>query len=182
MGGAAVAKYYRISLNCARVRTIGSVSKDYGFIRILPLKGTITKKSFFGIKHVPVIEYEGHFSVIVEQVDDYFEDIVLRRKIFFDPNGLRDVTSASFDELISNLNYGLTCFCSTKIEPEVALYYKNIIESDVNILNKYKSELAEIARKETVIAELVKRLDLENSSKDEKSNNDVKKRILNKSA
>ena len=73
---------------------------------------------------------------------------------------------------MSNLKFGLTCYYAMEIESEVAIYYKNIIESDINIFNKYKSELAEIAGKKNIINELVNRLDIESSNKS-------KKRVLN---
>ena len=165
-------KYYRISLNCARVRTISTFSNDYGFINVLPIKRIKEKKGFFGIKHIPVIEYEGHFSVIAEQVDDHLEDIIFRKRIDFDPNGIRDITKASFDELLDSLKRGLTCYNMIEIEPELALYYSEIIKSDSNILNKYNKELTEIEKRENVIQELVYRLDLEEANS--------KKKVLNR--
>lgn len=175
-------KYYRVLLNCARVYNIGSKCSSCGFINIMPLKGTITKKSIFGKKYIPTIEYKGKYLVIAKQVDDHLEDIVLNRKISFDPNGIQDITKASFDELMCNLTHGLSCYSMVEIEPEIAEYYKNIIESDINILNKYEDELSKIARKENVINELVNRLDNSDTRSDKDNNKNVKKRVLGKSA
>ncbi len=167
-------KYYRISLNCARVRTIESFSNDYGFINVMPLKGTVEKKGLFGVKYIPVTKYEGRFSVIAEQIDDHFEDIVLGKRIDFDPNGIRDITTASFEDLLNNLKRGLTCYNMIEIPPEVALYYGDIIKSDINIANKYKKELVEIEKKRNVVQELIYRMDLEEANQNSKN----KKKVL----
>ena len=169
-------KYYRISLNCARVKSNAPFDNECGFIRILPLKGTIAKKGLFGVRYIPTIEYEGHFLIIAEQVDNHFEDVVLRKRIDYDPNGIIDITQASFDELLGNLKRGLTCYNMIEIQPEVALHYENMIKTDINILNKYQNELNEIEKRENVIQELTNRLDMENINNNEKS----KKRLLNR--
>ena len=170
-------KYYKLLLNCARVRTICSSYKDCGFIEILPLKSSIEKKGLFGIKYVPVIKYSGWFHVIAEGVDDHFEDIILGKKIEYDPNGLRDITSASIEELDSQLDIGLTCYKFTEIEPEIALYYMEKIKTDQNILEKYISELEELEKKENVINEIKKRMeDPSQLPKEERSDKVAKQR------
>ena len=168
-------KYYELQLNCGRVRDRAPFSNCCGFIEIWPIKVTAYKQSIFGAKPISTIDYKGWQYVIAELKDDHFEDVVLGKKIYFDPNGLRDITTASIDELMSNLNHGLTCYHMNEINQELATYYKEKIESDINVFKKYKDELSKIARKENVINEIVKILDKENSVKDNKT----KKRILN---
>ena len=61
-----------------------------------------------------------------------------------------------------------------EIPPEVALYYGDIIKSDINIANKYKKELVEIEKKRNVVQELIYRMDLEEANKNSKN----KKKVL----
>lgn len=167
-------KYYRVSLNCARVHDNSPFSNICGFIEIWPLKSQIYKKGFFGVKCVPTIEYKGWYYLIAEQVDDHFEDIVLGKRIDYDPSGIVDITTASFDDLLSNLKHGLTCYSATEVDCDFVKHALEKIKSDENILNKYKDELYELGRKENVIKELVRRMDSEKINE----NKNVKKRSL----
>ena len=158
-------KYYRISLNCARVHDNSPFSNVCGFIKIWPLKANSYKKGLFGVKCIPVIEYEGWYYLIAEKVDDHFEDVVLGKKITYDPSGIVDITRASFDDLLDNLKYGLTCYDAVEVEKDFVIYALEKIKSDDSILNKYKNELYELERKQNVINELVYRMD--NQSNDD---------------
>lgn len=158
-------KYYRLSLNCGRTTKVYSYSIDYGFINILPQKTTIEKKCWYGTTKVPTIEYAGKYYVIAERCDDHFEDIILGKRIDFDPDGICDISNATIEELLAQLEPGLSCHRFIEIDPDIALYYMDMIKNDIGILNKYISELEELERKLNVMKEIELRLSPFNESK-----------------
>lgn len=172
-------KYYILKLNCGRVRKICSCINDCGFIEILPQKGSIQTKGLFGTKNIPIIEYNGWFNIIAEQVDDHFEDIILQKRIDYDPDGLYDITNASTEELEEQLlDIGLTCHSFMEVDPQVALHYMNMIKDDNNILEKYVNELDELEKKNNITNEIESRLSgneqLVNNTRNPKSKSRLK--------
>ena len=150
-------KYYRLLLNCGRRRNRFDRYSEYGYIEILPQKGTEEKKGLFGPKYVPVTTYTGRYEVIAELVDDHFEDIILNKRIEYDTDGVKDIERVTIEELEAELDKGLTCYHCREIQPEIATYYKDKIEKDENMLKKYISELTEIETKINVLREIEKR-------------------------
>ncbi len=150
-------KYYRLSLNCGRRRDLFNHYSECGYIEIFPQKGTEQKKGFFGVKNIPVTTYTGRYEVIAELVDDHFEDIILNKRIEYDKEGVKDIALAALEDLVAELEEGLTCYHCREIEPEIAIYYADKIKEDERILNKYISELTEIEKKINVINEIEKR-------------------------
>ncbi len=155
-------QYYELRLNCARSSGCNSISDDYGFIEIFPQKSIIVKKGFFGNKEVTTIEYSGEYNVIAELVGDHFEDIILGKKIYFDPTGVKNIKNASDEELKSQLNTGLTCFSFFKVDSKVAEHYMKTINYDLNIVHKYIDEIVRIENKDNVKEELKSRKTKEN--------------------
>lgn len=152
-----MSKYYRLGMNCSRVYNRGRFSNDYGSIEVLPVKGTVEKTTFFGKRLVPGIEYRGRYYVIAELVDDHFEDIILRKRIDYDSNGIRDVAIASDEELKNETIVGLTCYMFNEIDCSIAEYYSNKIKEDPGMLEKYTYEMESIEYKKYVLKELDKR-------------------------
>ena len=150
-------KYYRLYLNCGRRRDRFERYSEYGYIEILPQKGTEEKKGLFGTKYVPATTYTGRYEVIAELVDDHFEDVVLNKRIEYDTDGVKDIARASIEDLEAELGKGLTCYHCKEIDPEIAIYYADKIEQDENMLKKYTSELTEIETKVNVLREIEKR-------------------------
>ena len=150
-------QYYRLNLNCARVREKSPFTNDYGFIKVLPVEGIEIRQGFFGSKVVPTIEYIGEYYVIAVLQGNYFKEVICSKNIEYDKEGLCDISVATTEELEQNLSYGLTCNSFIEIEEEVAFFYINKIIDDPNALAKYTSELNEIERKENVLKELESR-------------------------
>ena len=150
-------KYYRLFLNCSKVKTTSYSNGLYGHIEIFPQKDIITKKSFFGTKREQITKYNGSYNIIAEVKDDHFEDIILGKRIDYDPNGIQNITLASVEELESKLDEGITCYHFYEVDKEVALYYLEKIKSDPNVLEKYIKELDILEKKTIVREELIKR-------------------------
>ena len=169
-------KYYRLFLNCGKVKNTSFLRVSFGFIEILPQKAILKKKSFFGTKEIPITKYEGWYHIIAEAKDDHFEDIILGKRIDYDRNGVKNITLASAEELESQLDKGITCYHFYELEPEVALYYMEKIKSDPNILEKYIQEIEKIEKKENVIEEISNRKEgLRNFQSEEPKNTSAKK-------
>ena len=170
-------KYYELNLNCARVKDMSPYCNECGFIKVLPLKGETIRRGLFGTKEVEVIEYIRPYYIMAKVEDDHFVDTILGKRITYDPDGLKDITTASAQELEQNLYKGLSCSRFREVEEEVALYYTNKIMLDGNTLNKYISELNEIERKENVINELIKRIEIEEQTTAAVSGNKIKVKL-----
>ena len=150
-------KYYKLNLNCARVEDNAPFTNLSGFLKVLPIRGSVEKKGLFGPRMVASIEYIGKFYVIAVLKGDHFVEVIRSQKIYYDENGLRDTTTATKEELKENLSPGLTCYSFREIEEEVAMFYVKQIIEDPKALEKYDSELEELYKKENVYEELVKR-------------------------
>lgn len=154
-------QYYRLNLNCARVSDKSPYANDYGFIKVLPVEGTMVKQGFFGSKVVPKTEYIGEYYVIAVKEKDYFKDAILGKTIKYYPEGLFDITTASEEDLENNLFCGLSCNSFEKIDYETACFNIKKIRSDSRCLEKYYFELEELEKKENVVEELNRRKELE---------------------
>ena len=152
-------KYYRLSLNCGRRKNFGSRFNEYGYIEVFPQPDIEQKKGVFGVKYTPITTYTGRYDVIAELVDDHFEDIVLNKRIEYNKDGVKDIKYATIDELIAELDNGLTCYYYREIDPSVAEYYIERIKEDENVLSKYISELTEIEKKINVLNEIKRRVE-----------------------
>lgn len=150
-------KYYSLNLNCARVRDKEPFTNDYGFIEALPVKGTEVKQGFFGPKKVVKTEYTGECYVIAIFKNDHFTEVIRGKNVEYDSEGLRDITTATMEDLENNLSYGLTCNSFTEVDQEVAFFYINKIIDDPKALEKYTLELDELEKKENVEQEILRR-------------------------
>lgn len=150
-------KYYKLSLNCARVEDNAPFTNSCGFLRVFPIRGSVEKKGFFGPRMVASTEYIGKFYIIAVLRDDHFVEVIRSQKVYYDENGLKDITTATNEELKQNLSPGLTCHRFIEIEEEVAIYYVKKIINDPKALKKYDEEMEEIYKKENVYEELIKR-------------------------
>ncbi|MBQ6546931.1 MAG: hypothetical protein IJL74_02910 [Bacilli bacterium] len=172
-------KYYRLAINCGRRRSLCDRYSEYGYIEVFPIKTTEEKKGIFGTKNVPVVSYVGRYNIIAELVDDHFEDIVLNKRIEYDRNGIQDIKNASTEELVEQLDKGLTCYNYIEIDPVIAEYYSSKIKEDEKVLEKYISELNEIEKKLNVLQEIKERVEpqehvFESQTKDHKNKRRVR--------
>lgn len=152
-------KYYKLKLNCARVKgnPFLNVKSNYGLIEYLPVVRKV--KTLFG-SELEEIEYNGLGYVIAEKKDDYFEDIILDRKIKYDPHGIKNMETLEYvptEKLIEELNSGLTCF---EYENANNIEVANIIkqfQNSKNMIRKYKKELDYVFNKDLIKQELDRR-------------------------
>lgn len=152
-------KYYKLKLNCARMKGDSSFDLDsnYGYISFLPIENKT--KTLFG-KELTEKRYNGLGYVIAEKKDDFFEDIILEKRIEYNPNGLRNmenIKTVSTDKLLKELNAGLTCFNYEEISVfEVATFIRQMCQ-DKMMIKKYSQELEYILNKNEIKMELDRR-------------------------
>lgn len=151
-------KYYKLKLNNARAEYNGPNGDEFGFIEILPVERQVTEKFLFFEKTITKTDYCNPFYVIAEQKDNYFEDIILGKKIKYNPDGLKDILRATNDELSENLQFGMTCFEYQEIDSEEVHQFLEMIKNDENILKKYELEIKNVERRDFIISEFVKRV------------------------
>ena len=152
-----MSKYYRLSLNCARVGENAPFTNSCGFLRVFPIRSSVEKKGLFGPRMVASTEYIGKFYIIAILKGDHFVEVIRSKNVYYDENGLKDITTATNEELSQNLSPGLTCHSFREIDEEVAMFYVKKIINDPKALEKYDLELEEIYNKENVYEELAKR-------------------------
>ncbi|MBR2247503.1 MAG: hypothetical protein IKG58_03545 [Bacilli bacterium] len=162
-------KYYKLLLNCAETYW-SNVSDAWqgGCIKIFPTDRTD--------------------CIIGRRENNYFVDLILEKKIYYNPDGFKRGWIEKSDEILEKeLEKGkeLSCFKYGEISNVEALDFIRMVSKDKDKLEKYVEQISAIENKQYVREELNKRIKkqtemLTADSKIEQIGSQIRKELLKK--
>ena len=171
-------KYYVLKLNCARSSTLHNNDNSFDMMGHLsfypsPKYKKDSSKFFAFNKGASFDGYDEPGYVMAEKKGDHFEEIITGSKILYKTDSIQDIRKASLEELEKEYAKPnqISCFSYQETSLENVQKYVKRIRNDCGIYCKLLSEISDLRTKRILHEEIVKRIELQQGSAKEESEN-----------